>query len=77
MRNFCRIARPSSTYGKNSNNSMKIDKMLTLVILALQYIVQLEMKEFLLFSGLYGFVSSTLYAGSTELNALYGFKCRY
>lgn len=56
---------------------MKIDKMLTLVILALQYIVQLEMKEFLLFSGLYGFVSSTLYAGSTELNALYGFKCRY
>ena len=57
---------------------MKIDKMLTLVILALQYIVQLEMKEFLLFSGLYGFVSSTLYAGLfTELNALYGFKCRY
>ena len=56
---------------------MKIDKMLTLVILALQYIVQLEMKQFRLFSGLYGFVSNTLYAGFTELNAVYGLKCRY
>ena len=56
---------------------MKIDKMLTLVILALQYIVQLEMKQFRLLSGLYGFVSSTLYSGFTESNAPYGLKCRY
>ena len=56
---------------------MKIEKLLTLVILALQFIVQLEMKQFRLFSGLYGFVSNTLYEGFTELNAVYGLKCRY
>ena len=55
---------------KNSNNSIKIDKLLNLVILAVQYIVQSEMIEFRLKLGLYGFISST-YMRNSQNSMLY------